>query len=254
MQKPSGPQYPEYLLLLASWAVVLSRPIDRDGQRLCVLILSVSAKYLSRALSQVYTDPQDAALIVRSDGSYIARSHLIDQVLGKAVPQDRDFLQRPQQTHGQYLITAPIDGVERYYAWHRLKHYPLIVSVGISKAKALAPVTLAQQDTWRRNAIGSVVLVLMMLIVSHLRWKAAQQATQLRVAHERMHLTLHSATTVCGHGTDKARPSSGTGDCAKCWRCLQPTTKALKADGKQTGKLLYTHRTCPACCKHGKAT
>lgn len=175
------------------WAVVLSRPIDRDGERLGVLILSVSAKYLSRALSQVYTDPQDAALIVRNDGSYIARSHLIDQVLGKAVPLDRDFLQRPQQTHGQYLITAPIDGVERYYAWHRLPHYPLIVSVGISKAKALAPVTLAQQDAWRRNAIGSVVLVLMMLVVSHLRWKAARQATQLRVAHERMHLTLHSA-------------------------------------------------------------
>lgn len=173
--------------------IVLSRPIDQEGQRQGVLIISVSANYLSSALQQVYTDPQDAALIVRHDGSYVARSHHIDKVLGQSVPIDREFLVHPERSQGGYHTIAPVDGVDRYYAWHRLRNYPLVVSVGISKAKALAPVALAQQETWRRNLIGSVLLVAMMLFVSHLRWKAARQAKQLRIAHERLHVTLHSA-------------------------------------------------------------
>lgn len=175
------------------WAIVLSRPIDHDGQRLGVMVISVSANYLSHALGQVYTDPQDAALIVRSDGQYIARSHHINKVLSTSVPPDREFLTHPERTHGLYDITAPVDHIARYYAWHRLQDYPLIVSVGISKAKALAPVALAQRDIFRRNVIGSVLVVMMMLVVSHLRLKAVKQAKELHIAHERLHVTLHSA-------------------------------------------------------------
>lgn len=197
-QTPLSPAHlhisrPVFGRLSKAWTIVLSRPIERQGQRVGVLFMSVSTAYLSHALEQVYTDPQDVALIVRSDGSYIARSHLIDKVLGKSVPLKRDFIVQPALSHGEYRITAPVDGVERYYAWHRLQHYPLIVSVGISKAKALAPITLAQRDTFRRGVVGSVALVMLMLIVSHMRWKAARQARQLHIAHERLHLTLHSA-------------------------------------------------------------
>lgn len=184
---------PTFGRISKAWAIVMSRPIDHHGQRQGVMVISVSATYLSRALGEVYTDPQDAALIVRSDGHYIARSHQIDKVLGKSVPLSRDFLTHPEWDHGQYQLVAPIDGVERYYAWHRLRDYPLVVSVGISKAKALAPVALAQQGAFRRNVIGSVLLVVMMLVVSQVRWKAARQAKQLRIAHERLHVTLHSA-------------------------------------------------------------
>ena len=175
------------------WAVILTRPIDHEGQRLGVLMLSVSARHLSQALEQVYADPQDAALIVRSDGQYLARSHQIDKVLGTAVPSSRAFIQHPEQDHGHYQITAPVDGVERYYAWHRLSEYPLVVSVGISKDKALAAVTLAQQETFRRNVIGSIVVLVMMFFVNRLRLKASRQAKDLRIAHERLQVTLHSA-------------------------------------------------------------
>lgn len=175
------------------WAILLTRPIDHQGQRVGVLLLSVSAKHLSQALEKVYSDPEDAALIVRSDGKYLARSHEINKVLGTAVPSDRPFIRYPEQDHGLYHVKAPFDGVERYYAWHRLSEYPLIVSVGISRAKALAPVTLAQQQTFRRNVIGSIVVVVMMLFVSRLRLKARRQERALRIAHERLTVTLHSA-------------------------------------------------------------
>lgn len=175
------------------WAILLTRPIEQQGQRVGVLLLSVSAAHLSQALKQVYSDPQDAALIVRSDGKYLARSHQINKVLGTAVPPDRPFIRHPEQEHGLYHVKAPVDGVERYYAWHRLSEYPLIVSVGISRAKALAPVTLAQQETFRRNVIGSIVVVVMMLFVSRLLLKASRQERALRIAHERLTVTLHSA-------------------------------------------------------------
>ncbi len=109
------------------WTIQFSRPIMDDGRFAGVIVISLSPEYLSRALQDIFPDKADAALLLRDDGAYLARSHMLDTVLGKSVPATRNFLPDPALQFGTYEALAPIDGVRRYYAWHRTSNAALVV-------------------------------------------------------------------------------------------------------------------------------
>ncbi|GAB3356095.1 MULTISPECIES: PAS domain-containing protein [Giesbergeria] len=173
------------------WIVQFSRPLhDARGQFSGVIVLSVPARYLSRALQDIFPDPADVALLLRADGAYLARSQGMEGVMGQSVPRIRQFLTDRSATHGVYETVAPPDGIERYYAWHRVTSYPIVVSLGISKQRALASVQQALHDSHVQNVVGSSLLLLAAAWITHLWLQRSRQAQMLATTSERLELAL----------------------------------------------------------------
>jgi diguanylate cyclase (GGDEF)-like protein/PAS domain S-box-containing protein len=122
---------------------------------------------------------------------YMARSRDEDQVLGKSVPDSREFLENPAKTHGTYEVVAPVDGVARYYAWRRVGKLPLVLSIGLDKEAVLAPLRAEVRASLMRNSLVSAVLACAAFLVGWLslqRLKAKAEATR----HEEL---LHKLVT-----------------------------------------------------------
>ena len=56
------------------WSVQVSYPISQGNRFGGVVVLSISPDYLSNNLRDVFTQGNDAALLLRADGAYLARS------------------------------------------------------------------------------------------------------------------------------------------------------------------------------------
>ena len=172
------------------WSIQFSYPITQQGRFAGVLVLSIAPDYIASGFRQLFGAGSDVALLVRADGSYLARSHLLEQVLDKSVPQDRGFLTAPQAWQGEYQVVNPIDGVERYYAWTRLAQYPLVVSVGLDRAQALAVTRSAIRDSHWRNGVGSTLIVLALLWIALLFARMQQDRALLQENRQRYMLAL----------------------------------------------------------------
>ena len=175
------------------WALQLSRAIRQEDTLLGVLVLSVSTEHLSAALHEVFPESRDVAVLARNDGAYLARSYRMGDVLGKSVPEDVDFLKAPARIHGTYELVAPVDGIERIHAWHRVPGYPALVSLGLDKDKALGPVRSTIEGSFQRNAIASLLLLLALVVLTRSRLQAARQAAALAETHEKLDLALRAS-------------------------------------------------------------
>lgn len=172
------------------WGVQFSLPFFREGQFAGVTVVSISPEYLSRALRDIFHAPENVAILLRDDGAYLARSHQLQEVLGKFVPSTRPFLTHPDSQSGAYDTVAPIDGVLRHYAWHRTANAPLILSLGLSTKVALAPVVASLQASKLHNALGSAMLLLTSALITLLYIKNRRQTEDLRSSSEQLSLVL----------------------------------------------------------------
>lgn len=162
----------------------------RDGRFEGVIVLSVSAAYLSGALHDIFPDPGDVALLLREDGSYIARSSMLKGALGEQVPAQREFLTSPSTLHGFYDAVASVDGIERYYAWRRVKDRPLVVSLGLGKQSAMAAVQESVRSSVRYNLVTTTALLLAALWITRLFLLKSRQSAALAEARDRLEFAL----------------------------------------------------------------
>lgn len=173
------------------WGIQFSRPVMNNGRFAGVIVISLSPEYLSRALRAIFPDDADTALLLREDGAYLARSHMLNTVLGKSVPPVRNFLGEKHLQQGTYEALAPIDGVRRYYAWHRTSNAELIMVLGLSKDKALATARQSVRNSNIQNAASTVVMLLAALWITGLYLKSQRQTTALIKTGERLGLALN---------------------------------------------------------------
>ncbi len=176
------------------WTIQFSYPVRQQGRFDGVVVLSISPAYIAGGFRALFGDSSDVALLVRDDGSYLARSHLLDKVQGQQVPKEREFLSVPKARQGEYRAVDPIDGVERHYAWTRLADYPLIVSVGLDREHALAATRSAIHDSRWRNGAGSTIIVLALLWIAGLFFRVQQDRALLQENRQRYMLALEGGS------------------------------------------------------------
>ncbi len=180
--------------LTNAWAVQFSRSLrDREGRLQGVIVATVSPDYFVRFYDDIDLGRNASVSLIRSDGAVIARStrgsssHGMGQVL-------KDNPHSPSSpVTGSFRRKGQLDGVERFYAWHKIPEYGLVVTVG--EAVLDAEERIAQQRTaltWVGAAV-SIVLALLgwvalgaadrrrralkALAAAEARWKLALTAT-----------------------------------------------------------------------------
>jgi len=83
-----------------------------------------------------------------------------------------------------------MDGVERYYAWTRLKNYPLVLTIGLDRERALSGTRAAIRDSRWRNGLGTTFLLLAAGWIGLLFRRVQHDRAQLQDHHLRYELAL----------------------------------------------------------------
>lgn len=177
------------------WTIQVSHALRRNGEFQGVVVLSVSPDYISGYFREIFTSNNDVALLVYEDGTYLARSSLQEQTLNTKVPDDRPFLRERDRLAGSYQAVPALDHVERFYAWRRIAGYPLVVSIGLERAKAMESLVRQQHDAMLRNAIGSVLILLFTLWVTLLVLRLRRGRQLLQESEQRLKLALKGGGT-----------------------------------------------------------
>lgn len=173
-----------------NWTLPFSYPLERQGQFDGVIVASISPDYIADYFRKIFATSQDVALLLNQQGDYLARSQRQMEALDRSVPADREFLVHPEQTHGEYLIAAHLDGVERFYAWQRLENYPLLVSIGLGRAAALAETRQRIQVSIYRSLFGTLLLLSLTIGITWLFLRRARDQQMIQDSQERYQLAL----------------------------------------------------------------
>lgn len=172
--------------LTGRWTVQFSYSMLIDGKFAGIILASVPAEHLAEPFRQVYPDPNDVVLLTLNDGQYLTRTHALDDSLTKKVPADREFLYRPDLQSGHYSAVAPIDSIERFYAWHRIPDFPVVLSLGLGKDKILLPTQLSIKASKTQNLLATILLLLAALWITRLVAIKAKQNQALLQTQERL--------------------------------------------------------------------
>ena len=180
--------------LTNTWAVQFSRSIrDAKGGLQGVIIAAVSPDYFVRFYEDIDLGPHASVSLIRTDGSLIARSTRANPSHGMGLV----LKDNPHSTHspvtGSFRRVGQFDRIERFYAYHKIPDYGMVVTVGEAVQDAQA--RFAQQRdalTWVGAAVSFVLTLLgwaalgaterrrralQALAAAEARWKLALTAT-----------------------------------------------------------------------------
>lgn len=120
------------------WSVQFTRPVyDAGGKVDGVILASVAPAYFARFYSTIDLGPGSTIALVRA-GQVLARSSGNSPHVQIGAPL-RGYPYEPNtENSGYFRRVSQLDGVDRYYAWHKLADYGLIVTVGQATADAEA--------------------------------------------------------------------------------------------------------------------
>ena len=172
--------------LLESWSVPVSRPLLRDGQVAGMIVIGLKPDYFADRLIDPRLSREDVVSVFHPDGSYIARNHLLDKVLGTRAPNDARFLYAADPALlSEQRAVAPADGRMRLYAWQRVPGYPLVANVGLDEQTVLGPIEANIARARLQNGIASVVVMLLALGTGALLRNAAHSQRRLSESETR---------------------------------------------------------------------
>ncbi|MGX4643857.1 diguanylate cyclase domain-containing protein [Massilia sp. SYSU DXS3249] len=125
--------------LSGRWSVQFSRPVfDRTGKLVGVIVAGVEPGYFSRFYNTVDLGANASIALVSDQGIVIARTTQ-DLTLRDSGKHLAGFPYAPGSgAAGAFRRVSRLDGVDRYYGWHTLSEYGLVVTVGQSVQDANA--------------------------------------------------------------------------------------------------------------------
>ncbi|BAN50059.1 sensor domain-containing diguanylate cyclase [Metapseudomonas resinovorans] len=140
------------------WVLPVSRRFDdRDGHFAGVVLATIRVDHFRQFYKLFDIGQQGSVLIAMNDGTIIYRrpekgGDTGDSILGSHMFQS-DLKRSPV---GLGASISVLDGVDRVYAYRALDHFPLVVSVSLSRQEVLAE--------WGRKAVVVACLVAVLVL------------------------------------------------------------------------------------------
>jgi len=129
------------------WSLQLSRRIiAQDRSFAGVILVSIDPYYLANFYSSIDVHRDGMILLAGLDGIVRARVSPRGGSVGQSIANGAIFRYLTQSDTGSFLTDGKLDGVQRLTSFRRVKAYPLVVAVGLSRAQVLA-------DAHRRQTI-----------------------------------------------------------------------------------------------------
>lgn len=181
---------PESATGTGDWVIPVSRRILQNRRVAGVAVVLLAPEYLSATLARLVVDLGDVTSLLYDDGTYLARSQIWQEVIGKSIPANRPLLGASGAARGVYrgVADADTDKVNRIFGWTRLEGYPLVIRFGLDEREIFASVDRDIEYSRMRNAVSIGILFAVIGVAATLLIRAARQ----REAKERSEAMLRS--------------------------------------------------------------
>jgi diguanylate cyclase (GGDEF)-like protein len=144
-----------------AWVLPVSRRLENaDGSFAGVALATVKLEYFRSFYESLGIGLKGSIFLASDNGRFIVRRPFNERDINADLSGGPIMkLWKEKGATGSAILTARIDKVERLYTYHHLRHYPLLVTVALSKDEVLA--------SWRSTALagtgGTLLLVGLLL-------------------------------------------------------------------------------------------
>jgi diguanylate cyclase (GGDEF)-like protein len=146
------------------WTISVSRRISKpDGSFGGIVSGTIRISYFERLFNKVAMGNGDRIVLLRDDGTLVARTAGLSSEVGTSWQSTPIFAQVMSRSRGSFTSDQSPDGVSRLYAFHRVSNLPLVVVVGISTEQILAP-------WWFKMSVLAAIFAIMAASVVGLVW------------------------------------------------------------------------------------
>jgi len=136
----------------AGMSIALSRRLSHpDGSFAGVVVGTLRLEYFHRLFAGMNLGNSGSMALMLANGTMLMRRPYDPKIIGISLVGTANYTRFTLQDSGDFFGTASIDGVERWYAFRHIDHFPLLLDVAISTRDIYAG--------WRRRAwiIGSLI-------------------------------------------------------------------------------------------------
>ena len=133
------------------WTIQLSRVIERQGNKLGVVVASLNPNYVEEIFASVDLGSEGAVSLFGDDR--VIRARVVGgqaTEIGGMVPNNSGLQESLIQKEGSYVRVSGLDNKERIIAYHRVGDYPLAVFVSTTTKEALVE--------WRSSTLAALLL------------------------------------------------------------------------------------------------
>jgi diguanylate cyclase (GGDEF)-like protein len=141
--------------------IALSRRISHpDGSFAGVVVGTLRLDYFHRLFAGMNLGSGGTMSLLSTDGTMLMRSPYDLKLIGRNLTGTPNYTRFTLQDSGNFYGIAAIDGMERWYTFRHIDHYPLVLDVALSTRDLYA--------TWRHRAwiIGSLIVALDAAIIA----------------------------------------------------------------------------------------
>lgn len=137
-----------------AWSIGFSRRLPNpDGSFAGIIVGAIRLSHLQTAFEGMQLGSRGSMTLVRDDGIILARHPADERLLGRDLSRAEPFRRARDTEDRQFVSTAQIDRVQRFYTFRDLEGLPLVFNVALSvddiyeawweKAVAIGGVTIA---------------------------------------------------------------------------------------------------------------
>jgi diguanylate cyclase (GGDEF)-like protein len=194
----SDPQLTSFVSLPAqnrtdrAWTMFLTRKVrGPNGEFLGLVLGAVELSYFEKLFASVSLGEGSSITLFRGDGALLTRFPQIESVIGKTFKSSVNAV--GDSNSGTARFVGQIGGKDRLLAAHRLAHFPIVLSVAVDTAAALA---IWQKETDVLVGAGGLaaltVAVMILLIVRQLAHAHTLSMRSLALEKQRLNTALNN--------------------------------------------------------------
>jgi diguanylate cyclase (GGDEF)-like protein len=163
-------------------SIALSRRLSHpDGSFAGVVVGTMRLNYFRNLFAGMNLGECGSMALMLADGTMLMRRPYDPKIVGRSLMGTANYTRFAQAPSGEFVGTAAIDGVERWYAFRHIGDFPLILDVAMATRDIYAEWHRRAWIIWSLvGAVDVVILTLAVLFAQQLRRRIAME-TELRL-------------------------------------------------------------------------